>query len=259
MSLSADDRKNIWQEHSHSLSRIRTQLSDKQSPIPKTRSPAGFPGRSPHSPLGKYRRSTPPYLPRLDTPPDAETGQPLRGSRYGTVPPVYKKHVSRQSDYDSWGEESDSEDEEDQGQYMPQLYPMQPYPGPPQVVFGAPFPMFYPPSPPQRRKLRDKGRGEPERIKQYKIPNRDRDRFEDVERSVPSKSKKKNRVQFNSVPTSFYPFPTYPYPYPAFYEDQQPRKKKESKYKYIQSRDTPYSADLPDSNVYQSFKNDPVS
>ena len=150
-------------------------------------------------------------------------------------PSVFKPLSSavfyRQSDYDSWGEETDSEDEEDQGQYMPQPYPMQPYPGPPQVVFGAPFPMFYPPPPPQRRKLRDKGRGEPERIKQYKIPNRDRDRFEDVERSVPSKSKKKNRVQFNSVPTSFYPFPTYPYPYPAFYEDQQPRKKKESKYK----------------------------
>ena len=33
------------------------------------------------------------YVFRLDTPPD--TGQPLRGSRYDTVPPVYKKHVSR--------------------------------------------------------------------------------------------------------------------------------------------------------------------
>lgn len=112
---------------------------------------------------------------------------------------------------------------------MPQPYPIQPYGAPPPVVFGAPFPMFYPPPPPQRRKQRDKakGRTEPERLKQYKRP--DRDRFEDVERSVPSKSRKKNRVQFNSLPTSVYPYPTYVYPYPSFYGEQPGRK--ESKYK----------------------------
>ena len=134
----------------------------------------------------------------------------------------------RQSDYDSWGEESDDSEDDDQGQYMPQPYPMQPYPAPPQVVFGAPFPMFYPPPPPQRKHLKDKGRGraEPERLKPYRNPNRDR--FEDVERSVPSKSRKRNKVQFNSVPTGFYPYPAYVYP--TFYEDQ-PKRKKESKYK----------------------------
>ena len=41
----------------------------------------------------------------------------------------------RQSDYDSWGEESESDDDGDQGQYMPQPYPVQSYP-PPQVLYN---------------------------------------------------------------------------------------------------------------------------
>ena len=141
------------------------------------------------------------------------------------------KFYCRQSDYDSWGEESDDSEDDDQIQYMPQPYPMQPYPGPPQVVFGAPFPMFYPPPPPQRKRDRDRGgRKEPERLKPFRNPNRDRLDF--VERSVPSKSRKKNKVQFSSMPSGFYPYPTYAYP--TFYDDQvQPRKKKESKYKVM--------------------------
>ena len=97
-------------------------------------------------------------------------------------------------------------------------------------MFGAPFPMFYPPPPPQRRKQRDKGKSfETERLKQYKKPP-DKDRFEDIESSLPlpSKSRKKNRVQFNSMPASVYPYPTFMYPYPSFYGELP---QKESKYK----------------------------
>ena len=47
------------------LSRIKTQLSDTRSPLPKRGSPIGAKsGRQSHSPYGKYRTSTPPQLPR---------------------------------------------------------------------------------------------------------------------------------------------------------------------------------------------------
>ena len=73
---------------------------------------------------------------------------------------IYIKHnvsLFRTPEYDSWGEESEDEDERNPAAYyMPQPYPMPAYgyPGydpqvapPPPVVLGFPFPAYYPPPP----------------------------------------------------------------------------------------------------------------
>ncbi|XP_060552983.1 uncharacterized protein LOC132714204 isoform X5 [Ruditapes philippinarum] len=279
MSLSAQDRKSVWQDHSDSLTRIKTQLSDRKSPIKAwspLKSPVGGNRQNNHSPLGKYRKSTPPYLPRLETPPDQRRkGSKLRGNRYEVVPPVRdaRGHDSRHTDYDSWGEESDDEPDVDPGHYMP--YPHQ-YAAPPQVVFGAPFPVFYPPPPPpakSQRKRRQKTENDYDRPQNARrSPGQSRqplaERYEDVNRSLPLKSKKKQnqRVHFSQPQHPMngymgYPgFPTYIYPQYYSSDDFYGKGKKDGRYKYIDPRDTPYSpSEMHGNNVYNRFKDEPPS
>ena len=80
----------------------------------------------------------------------------------------YSCSRQQQLDYDSWGEEDDDDYEEDEEnpaeytnrgvrggggvskrRYKPQPYasPVQTYSNLPQVVYGAPFPVYYPPPP----------------------------------------------------------------------------------------------------------------
>ncbi|GFR84614.1 hypothetical protein ElyMa_006005400 [Elysia marginata] len=139
-----------------------------------------------HPPLGKYRRTPSPYhLPKLS--PQQDGGKlspfnqngPTRSNKYEVVPPVkpklaFSKH--QPTDYDSWGEEEDEDDYDDEEdgenpeeytnkgvlargggggvakskrRYKPQPYasPVQTYSHIPQVVYGAPFPVYYPPPP----------------------------------------------------------------------------------------------------------------
>ncbi|XP_052253861.1 uncharacterized protein LOC127860095 isoform X2 [Dreissena polymorpha] len=276
MSLSAEDRKHVWQDHRDSLTRIKTQLSDRKSPV-KVRTPIRSPAGRSHSPYGRYRQTTPPYLPRLDTPPDErKKTSHLRGNRYEVVPPVRearKKPDSRGTDYDSWGEESDEDPTPDPTAYMPYQY------GVPPVVFGAPFPMFFHPPPPpihhhQSRRRRRNENDYPQ--SGIKSPNYGQtrnplgERYEDVNRSVPSKGKRKskqNRVHFsqpNPAPNGYYGYPGYPafMPYPGYfpqpYEDPNKRKHEDSKYKYIEPRDTPYSpSGVYGDHVYNRFKDHP--
>lgn len=155
--------------------------------------------------------------------------------------------IYRNTDYDSWGEESDDEPDVDPGHYMP--YPYQ-FAAPPQVVFGAPFPVYYPPPPPPVKSQR---RRKPKTENDYSPPQNRRkspgveptrqplvERYEDVNRSVPSKAKKKpsNRVRFSHPPppiNGYVGYPGFPVVYPTFYgsEDFYGREKKESKYKVI--------------------------
>ncbi|KAL4228739.1 hypothetical protein ACF0H5_011782 [Mactra antiquata] len=270
MSLSAQERKDVWQDHRESLTRIKTQLSDRQSKaLTPTRSPVGR--KSGHSPYGKYRQSTPPYLPRLETPPDQrKKASNLRGNKYGIVPPVGARHDSRNTDYDSWGEESDDEPEVDPGHYMP--YPHQ-YSHPPQVVFGAPFPVYYPPPPPpvarkRRRKTENDYKTQPTRQKSpvddFRQPLAER--YEDVNRSVPSKAAKRKqskRVNFSHPPppamNGYVGYPGYPtIMMPTYYSPEMyGGDARSNKYKYIQPRDTPYSPN--DQDVYSRFKDEPPS
>ncbi|XP_060552980.1 uncharacterized protein LOC132714204 isoform X2 [Ruditapes philippinarum] len=265
------------QEEELKLTRIKTQLSDRKSPIKAwspLKSPVGGNRQNNHSPLGKYRKSTPPYLPRLETPPDQRRkGSKLRGNRYEVVPPVRdaRGHDSRHTDYDSWGEESDDEPDVDPGHYMP--YPHQ-YAAPPQVVFGAPFPVFYPPPPPpakSQRKRRQKTENDYDRPQNARrSPGQSRqplaERYEDVNRSLPLKSKKKQnqRVHFSQPQHPMngymgYPgFPTYIYPQYYSSDDFYGKGKKDGRYKYIDPRDTPYSpSEMHGNNVYNRFKDEP--
>ncbi|XP_046545824.1 uncharacterized protein LOC124255916, partial [Haliotis rubra] len=94
--MSVEAKEHFWREHQDSLRRIRTHLvSGRKSSATKSRTPV-YGRRSPaarntHPPYGKYRRATPPNLPRLDTPPKHEerrTHRNLRKGRYEEVPPV---------------------------------------------------------------------------------------------------------------------------------------------------------------------------
>ncbi|XP_033758484.1 uncharacterized protein LOC117340818 isoform X1 [Pecten maximus] len=197
MSLSATDRKTYWTDQRESLNRIRSRLSDRDSPKRLRESPV----HRDHSPYGKYRKPTSPaYLPRLDRhdrTPEGYRDDHVRGSRYGVIPPVHRreKNKSPAVDYDSWGEESDDEEEHQQPQYympqpLPYGYPTYVPPGGPQpVVFGPPFPMYYPPPPQYRgknRRSKDKRRQRsPEHSKSYRnepplhhsIPGQDTTRY----------------------------------------------------------------------------------
>lgn len=128
----------------------------------------------------------------------------------------------RNTDYDSWGEESDDDPEPEPGTYMPQPYPYGP---PPQVVFGAPFPVYYPPPPPRRQKKcrqdeNDYSSGR-QKSPSYGLSGTRQplgERYEDLNRSVPSKARKKtkqNRVHFSQPDPQLNGY--YPYPMPAFF------------------------------------------
>ncbi|XP_048258055.1 uncharacterized protein LOC124113541 isoform X2 [Haliotis rufescens] len=217
--MSVEAKEHFWREHQDSLRRIRTHLvSGKRSPATKTRTPV-YGRRSPaarntHPPYGKYRRATPPNLPRLDTPPEHEerrSHRNLRKTRYEEVPPVKpRKAFVNPPEYDSWGEETD-DDEDDQLKPHPLPYPIY---APPNVVYGQPFPMYYPPPPKgagRHQKRRDKKR---KSDRGYKDIHRDRLRLSE------STSKKKGRKSRrdparNSVPlNNGYPIPLHSYPGP---------------------------------------------
>ncbi|CAH1796153.1 unnamed protein product [Owenia fusiformis] len=116
----------VTQDHRESLARIRKHLGLED--VNKS-----FQGNTSHvvpnatrtfqkSKLGKlpkyeYRRSpTPPsQLPRIQTPPEHDQyydKRALRGRKYDVVPPLYPTAYdhNRESDEDSWGEESSDED-----------------------------------------------------------------------------------------------------------------------------------------------------
>ncbi|XP_071111289.1 uncharacterized protein [Haliotis cracherodii] len=217
--MSVEAKEHFWREHQDSLRRIRTHLvSGKRSPATKSRTPV-YGRRSPaarntHPPYGKYRRATPPNLPRLDTPPEHEerrSHRNLRKTRYEEVPPVKpRKAFVNPPEYDSWGEETD-DDEDDQLKPHPLPYPIY---APPNVVYGQPFPMYYPPPPKgagRHQKRRDKKR---KSDRGYKDIHRDRLRLSG------STSKKKGRKSRrdparNSVPLNKgYPIPLHSYPGP---------------------------------------------
>ena len=127
---------------------------------------------------------------------------------------------------------------------MPRPYPAHPYPygAPPPVVFGAPFPVYYPPPPPRRSKRNTKRSeniySQPPRNNRGPVHHRQplAERYEDVNRSDPSQTgkRKQNRVKFKdppppAVPNGFYSYPVYPFP--NYYEDPYRSSKRESKYK----------------------------
>ncbi|XP_050417029.1 uncharacterized protein LOC126830664 isoform X1 [Patella vulgata] len=139
-----------------------------------------------HPPFGKYRKSPPAHLSRLESPNTAEVnnGRKLRGNKFDVVPPVKpKKAFERKVDYDSWGDDSGNESDDEQVHYMPQPHPVAFYP-PPTVVYGAPFPVYYPPPP---KGARGNRRGQKKKSDRgYKDMYRDR-------RSYNSKRKSKSK------------------------------------------------------------------
>ncbi|KAK3107319.1 hypothetical protein FSP39_011754 [Pinctada imbricata] len=156
------------------LNRIRSQLSTTPPARSPVRSPGGYGGRKTHSPLGKYRKaSSPSVLPRLESPDDHRGSPRLRGSKFGVVPPVHRKSNHGTPDYDSWGEESDDDEGNPPGYFMPQPYPMPAYGypayeppqgAPPPVVFGFPFPAYYPPPPAYKGKGKKGKKGKVDRL-----------------------------------------------------------------------------------------------
>lgn len=155
----------------------------------------------------------------------------------------------RNTDYDSWGEESDEEPEPDPGTYMPHPYA---YGQPPPVVFGAPFPVYYPPPPPVKRQKRRKQDENDYTSGRQKSPSYGLsgsrqplgERYEDVNRSVPSKTKRKskqNRVHFSQStqpPNGFYGYPGYPtmVSMPTFYPAYDPyAAQRDGRYKVCKS------------------------
>ncbi|XP_012935277.1 uncharacterized protein LOC101850543 isoform X2 [Aplysia californica] len=159
-----------------------------------------------HPPFGKYRRTPSPYLPKLSPQPEQQRrssyeNRETRPLGYEVIPPVKPKIAFSKSkvppqDYDSWGEESDDDEDEDEeedyglrrgvgNKYDHQRthkqnkdgrgrrFKPQPYPSPmpaymaPQIVYGAPFPVYYPP-PPQGAKKKKKPFGRQDRAVGYK-------------------------------------------------------------------------------------------
>ncbi|ESO90655.1 hypothetical protein LOTGIDRAFT_163876 [Lottia gigantea] len=124
------------------------------SPVPKTTvtppvSNRRFSAGNAHPPFGKYRNSPPSHLLRLETPntPAKKNGRKLRGNKFEVVPPVKpKKAFEKKVDYDSWGDDSGNESDGEQVRYMPHPHPVAFYPQP-AIVYGAPFPVYYPPPP----------------------------------------------------------------------------------------------------------------
>lgn len=173
------EKESFWKEHQDTLVKVRQELqSGKKSRYGtpggvRKRTPNGKSGIQPssHPPFGKYRRTPSPYLPKLSPEPLTKFAQQkgLGKKVLEVVPPLKPKKAfltSSAEDYDSWGEESDDEDEynyehiksmkrrrkampvKQQRRLKPQLYPtsMGAYVQP-QVVYGLPFPVYYPPPP----------------------------------------------------------------------------------------------------------------
>lgn len=125
-------------------------------------------------------------------------------------------------------------------------YPHQ-YAAPPQVVFGAPFPVFYPPPPPpvksqkRRRPKTENDYTQPQTRHKSPVVGRQplSERYEDVNQSLPSRTKKKQnqRVHFSHPPppmNGYVGYPGYPtYVYPSYYssDDYYDKEKKRKKYK----------------------------
>lgn len=277
MSLSAQNRKIVWEEHKDSLRRLQSRVSGGGTPpsryspqqktppnrYPTNRSPQDV-GRRSHSPYGKYRKPTSPaYLNRIETPPEHDRIRnkgPLRGNKYGVVPPVQKR--SHQTpDYDSWGEDSEDDSGGEQNYYMPQPYPYpaygypayQPLPQgpPPQVVFGAPFPIYYPP-PPQYGYKNKRARDKRTKKNQENHPN--------VHHSQPhgdrnSKHQKSPRVH-HSLPL-----------YNNYTQENRNRRRDEvfdpdkndvlRRYKYIEPQQSPYTPENIDDVVARKYQDEP--
>nr|XP_022326581.1 uncharacterized protein LOC111126331 isoform X1 [Crassostrea virginica] len=241
MSLSANERKVFWQDHKESLNRIRTQLDDENTSL---KSPFRLGGKRSHSPLGLYRKPSPSQLPRIESPDNGGRRTKVRGSRYEVVPSL----KNRTPEYDSWGEESD--DEDDEPEYLmphPYPYPMYGYQAfnapsgmhPPPVMYGNPFPVYYPPPPVYRERGKKRGRGK------QKV-----DKLE-VHESYPAarKSKKISPVQY-SVPYGKYIEPG---------NSDIRRQDLLKKYKYIYPRESPYAHNQDGGFVDSRYRNEQES
>lgn len=243
MSLSANERKVFWQNHKDSLNRIRYQLDDQEPPLI---SPRGSGRKHNHSPLGLYRKPSPSLLPRIESPDNDGYRPKIRGSRYDIVPPLN----NRTPEYDSWGEESDEEWEDglEHAMPLPYPYPILGYPAyhtsggfhPPPIMYGNPFPVYYPPPPvyKERRKRKDGGEKNVEML--------------EVHQSYPAgrKSKRSTAVQLPVM-----------YRKTKGLEEIEPKRKKDltKKYKYIYPRDSPYVPNLNESFVNTRYRNEQES
>lgn len=242
MSLSANERKVFWQNHKDSLNRIRYQLDDQEPPLI---SPGGSGRKHNHSPLGLYRKPSPSLLPRIDSPDNDGYRPKIRGSRYDIVPPLN----NRTPEYDSWGEESDEEWEDGLEHVMPlpYPYPILGYPAyhtsggyhPPPIMYGNPFPVYYPPPPAykERRKRKDGGEKNVEML--------------EVHQSYPA-GRKSKRVTAVQLPVM--------HRKTKGLEEIEPKSKKDltKKYKYIYPRDSPYVPNLNESYVNTRYRNEQV-
>ncbi|XP_063439535.1 uncharacterized protein LOC134720903 isoform X2 [Mytilus trossulus] len=285
MSLSAQNRKVVWEEHKDSLRRIQSRVSDGHTPpnrySPQRGTPPGRYNRSPqeggrrsHSPYGKYRKPTSPaYLNRIETPHERDKVRHksnLRGSKYGVVPPVHRR--SHQTpDYDSWGEDTDDDSGEEQQYVMPQQYPYPAYgypayqhpqghhgppqghhAPPPQVVWGAPFQIYYPP-PPQHGYKSKKARDKRAKRAQEKQSN--------VHHSQPHGGR---QSRYQKSPRVNHSLPVYN---GYGQEHHQTRRRDEvfdsdrndvlKKYKYIETQPSPYTPENIDDMVAKRYKDEP--
>ncbi|CAL1540644.1 unnamed protein product [Lymnaea stagnalis] len=221
------EKESFWKEHQDTLVKVRQELqSGKKSRYGtpggvRKRTPNGKSGLQPpsHPPYGKYRRTPSPYLPKISPEPQRKPAQQkvLAKKVFDVVPPLKPKKAfltSSAEDYDSWGEESDDEDEYDyekiksmnrrrkatpvkqKRRLKPQPYPvsMQAYVQP-QVVYGVPFPVYYPP-PPAR-----KGKNQREKY------DRNTRKVHKNKSGIPVMKKRKSTNVHPSMPmfTTFYP------------------------------------------------------
>ncbi|KAL8598407.1 hypothetical protein ACOMHN_032684 [Nucella lapillus] len=200
----------FWKDHQDSLIRIRSQLSTYGKRTPANRRSPMSQGRKQrpvsnptHPHLGKYRRTPPPYLPKVESPRDVgHRTPPLRGNKYDLVPPVIPIQAFSRAkpDYDSWGEESD--DDDDGGKRG--LYQPKPYPQPSPMMKGTPFSMYYPP-PPKGGHKRSKNRREPG-SRGYRDLHRDRQAYQ----AGPGKKSKRHKKGRGASMPIFMPMPMMP-------------------------------------------------
>ncbi|GFN85328.1 hypothetical protein PoB_001183400 [Plakobranchus ocellatus] len=215
----------------------------------RKRTPNGVSGTksSNHPPLGKYRRTPSPYhLPKLSPHADGGKHSPYqnglaRTNKYEIVPPVKPKLAfSKQQpvDYDSWGEEEDEDDEDDvevdrqnpaeytkgnfgKGGNSKRGYKPQPYPSPvqtyshvPQVVYGAPFPVYYPPPPRGSKGAKKLQARKQEKSRGYRDIHTARKAARLGQSGIPISKRRKGGQSQNrrSMPMFATPFPMMPLP-----------------------------------------------